>query len=112
MSQDQSVSLGLIVTELAINALKHEFPDAEQEECHIDVAFASSPAGWVLAVSDNGCGLPDNHADAKPGLVTGIVNELAGQLAATVAVIDNDPGTKVSVSHVAANAQDASTEVV
>ena len=66
MSPAQSVSLGLIVTELAINALKHAFPDAEQEECHIDVAFASSPSGWVLTVSDNGCGPPDNLSGYDP----------------------------------------------
>ena len=47
---------------------------------------------------DYGYGLPDNHADAKPGLGTGIVNALAGQLAATVDVTDNNPGTKVTVA--------------
>ncbi len=112
MSPDRSVSVGLIVTELAINSLKHAFPDVAQQQCHIDVTFAANASGWVLTVSDNGCGLPDNHADAKPGLGTGIVNALAGQLAATVDVTDNNPGTKVSVSHVAANIQDASTEAV
>jgi len=112
MSPDQSVSLGLIVTELAINSLKHAFPDVALQLCHIDVAFAANPSGWVLSVADNGCGLADNHADAKPGLGTGIVSALAGQLAASVEVADNDPGTLVTVSHVAANAEDASTEVV
>ena len=98
MSPDQSVSLGLIVTELAINSLKHAFPDMEQQQCHIDVSFAATPSGWVLTVSDNGCGLPDNNADAKPGLGTGIVNALAGQLAATVDVSANNPGTMVTIS--------------
>ncbi len=111
MSPDQSVSVGLIVTELAINSLKHAFPDMAQH-CRIDVTFAASPSGWVLTVSDNGCGMPENHADAKPGLGTGIVNALAGQLAATVDVTDNDPGTKVTVSHLAPSAQNASSEVV
>ncbi len=111
MSPDQSVSLGLIVTELAINALKHAFPDAEQEHCHIDVAFAARTSGWVLTVSDNGCGMPDDPAKAKAGLGTGIVNALAGQLAATVVVTDNDPGTKVTVTHVPASVRDSSTEL-
>ena len=105
MSPDQSVSVGLIVTELAINSLKHAFPDVAQQKCHIDVTFAARRSGWVLTVSDNGFGLPDNHADAKPGLGTGIVNALAGQLAATVDVTDNNPGTKVTVSHVATSDQ-------
>lgn len=98
MRPDRSVSLGLIVTELAINSLKHAFPDLEQQHCHIDVAFAASPSGWALSVSDNGCGMPNDDADAKPGLGTGIVSALAGQLAAKVEVTDNAPGTKTMIS--------------
>lgn len=98
MSSDRSTSLGLIITELVINALKHAFPNVAQQHCHIDVSFAASPSGWVLTVSDNGCGLPDNHADAKPGLGTGIVNALAGQLGATVDLTDNNPGTRVTIA--------------
>ena len=112
MSPDQSVSLGLIVTELAINSLKHAFADVAQQQCHIDVVFAAGPLRWVLTVSDNGCGLPDNHADTKPGLGTGIVNALAGQLSATVAVTDNKPGTKVIVSSSMAGVTQAPREVV
>lgn len=102
MDPDQSVSMGLIVTELTINALKHAFPDAEQHQCHIDVTFTGRPSGWVLTVSDNGCGIDKDHFDAKSGLGTGIVNALARQLAATVDVTDNNPGTLVTVSSASA----------
>lgn len=105
MSPDRSVSVGLIVTELAINSLKHAFPALAQQQCHIDVVFGANPAGWTLTVSDNGCGLPANHAETKPGLGTGIVKALAGQLDAIVEVTDNAPGTRVTVSHVAAGDQ-------
>jgi two-component sensor histidine kinase len=108
MSPDQSVSLGLIVTELTINALKHAFPDANQRNCHIDVAFAASMSGWVLNVSDNGCGMVENPAKPKSGLGTGIVQALAGQLAATVDVADNEPGTIVTVRHVAVGSEETS----
>ncbi|MGB7653973.1 MAG: histidine kinase dimerization/phosphoacceptor domain -containing protein [Novosphingobium sp.] len=97
MDPDQSVSLGLIVTELAINALKHAFPD-QNKVGQIDIGFASSGTGWALTVADNGVGLPANHADKKPGLGTGIVKALAGQLSATVAVTAANPGTCVTVS--------------
>lgn len=97
MDPDQSVSLGLIVTELAINALKHAFPDQDKVG-QIDIGFASSGTGWALTVADNGVGLPANHADNKPGLGTGIVNALAGQLSAKVVVTDAHPGTCVTVS--------------
>lgn len=98
MKPDRSVSLGLIVTELAINSLKHAFPDPAQQRCHIDVAFAARPSGWALTVSDNGCGMATDGATAQPGLGTGIVNALAGQLNAKVEVTDNAPGTKTMVS--------------
>ena len=111
MDPDQSVSLGLIVTELAINALKHAFPDQDKIG-QIDIGFASSGTGWALTVADNGVGLPANHADKKPGLGTGIVKALAGQLSATVAVTDANPGTCVTVSCSNEDPAKAPTEAV
>lgn len=105
MSSDRSVSVGLIVTELVINALKHAYPDGAQGG-NIKVAFASTPLGWVLTVADDGIGFPGDHAHAKSGLGTGIVNALAGQLAATVAVSNASPGTLISVTHVTGNPSD------
>lgn len=97
MTPDQSVSLGLIVTELSINALKHAFPDPARPG-KIEVSFAATATGWLLTVADDGVGLPADHADSKPGLGTGIVNALAGQLSATVVVADAKPGTCVTLS--------------
>ena len=100
MKPEKSVSLGLIVTELAINSLKHAFPDSTKSG-RIDVTFSANGAGWVLTVADDGVGLPADHAVAKPGLGTGIVNALAAQLVATVELSDNGPGTTVTVTHLA-----------
>lgn len=97
-SGDRSVSIGLIVTELVINSLKHGFPESAGKGA-IKVGFASTPEGWSLTVEDNGVGLPTDYADAKPGLGTGIVNALATQLSATVAITDAKPGTCVTVTH-------------
>lgn len=102
MTAEKSVSLGLIVTELAINSLKHAFPESSPSG-KIEVTFIGRGAGWVLTVADNGSGLPTDHAKAKPGLGTGIVNALAAQLVATVELSDGHPGTTVTVTH-AANA--------
>ena len=49
-----AVSLGLIVTELVINALKHGFPSGAEGE--ILVGYAAQNSGWRLSVSDNGSG--------------------------------------------------------
>jgi two-component system, sensor histidine kinase PdtaS len=111
MIPDHSVSLGLIVTELAINALKHAFPDPDHVG-EIDVTFASNADGWELIVADDGVGLPGDHATAKPGLGTGIVNALAGQLSATIVVSDAKPGTCVTVTCAKSEPVKLSTEAI
>jgi two-component sensor histidine kinase len=98
-SANVSVSLGLIVTELVINALKHAFPGRNQKG-DIRVDYLADAKGWTLSVDDNGNGMKA-EANAKPGLGTGIVEALARQLDATVHVSDQGPGTKVSVTHLA-----------
>lgn len=95
-SANVSVSIGLIVTELVINSLKHAFPGRNQKG-HIKVGYLTTGGGWTLTVDDDGNGMPGD--DSEPGLGTGIVEALAKQLAATVLVTDQHPGTKVSVVH-------------
>ena len=100
-SSGASVSMGLIITELVINAIKHAFPD-QAAGGRIIVTFAADEAdegAWLLSVSDNGVGMPagDNHETA--GLGTGIVEALSRQLDATVTVLDADPGTRIDVRH-------------
>jgi two-component system, sensor histidine kinase PdtaS len=95
---DVSVSLGLIVTELVINALKHAFPGHEGiGSIHVD--YRSAGAGWMLSVTDDGIGMPVDHASATPGLGTGIVSALARHLSGVVTVTDQAPGTRVVVRH-------------
>ena len=93
-----SVSLGLIVTELVINALKHAFPDRERPG-KIVVEYRSQPKGWRLTVEDNGVGMPGDHAVRRPGLGTGIVDALSKQLDATVTITSLNPGTRVAIDH-------------
>lgn len=52
---DVSVSLGLIVTELVINALKHAFP--EEMTGTIAVGYSSSGSDWTLSATGNSIGL-------------------------------------------------------
>ena len=93
-----SVSLGLIVTELVINALKHAFPGRNQHG-QINVDYLAGANGWTLTVEDDGIGMPTHKHELKPGLGTGIVEALSRQLDATVQVSDQAPGTKVSIKH-------------
>jgi two-component sensor histidine kinase len=97
-SAEISVSLGLIVTELVINALKHAFPGGRKGVISVD--YHSYFEGWALSVSDDGVGMPGaDDLPAKAGLGTSIVNALATQLSATVEVVDLKPGTGVKVVH-------------
>ena len=92
-------SIGLIVTELVINSLKHAF-DETTKGGEITVAYDVSGTDWQLAVSDNGSGKPDGvFAQPKTGLGTGVVKALAKQLDANVVTLSGASGTKVSVTH-------------
>ena len=91
-----SVSLGLIVTELVINALKHAFPDGRRGKITIDYNFHGP--NWILCVRDDGVGMPMT-APVRTGLGTSIVAALAGQLHASVEITLEHPGTQVSITH-------------
>ena len=91
-----SVGLGLIVTELVINALKHAFPDGRPGKISIDCNF--SGPDWILCVRDDGIGMP-KAAPVHTGLGTSIVTALARQLNALVEISPERPGTRVSITH-------------
>ncbi|WP_423141667.1 sensor histidine kinase [Parablastomonas sp. CN1-191] len=96
-SANVAVSLGLVMTELVINALKHAFT-GRQQKGKIEVAYLSSKDAWTLSVKDDGNGM-GAEADSKPGLGTGIVAALARQLSAKVQTESTAQGTKVSIVH-------------
>jgi len=95
----EAISLGLIVTELILNALKHAFTD-DRADREIAVGFAIARTNWKLSVVDNGIGAPVGvFAQAKSGLGTSIINALAEQLEARVDVVSGRQGTTVLVTH-------------
>jgi chemotaxis protein methyltransferase CheR len=98
-NSSSAVSIGLIVTELVINALKHAFAHDELDG-RVLVAYQAAGEAWRLSVSDNGTGkTPDIMTDAKPGLGTSIVEALANQLGARVETTSGTRGTTVSITH-------------
>ena len=114
VTADVSVSLGLIVTELVINSLKHAFPGGRNGR--ITVSYQAHGPNWTLSVADDGVGMPKDAESQTPGLGTSIVEALANQLNARVQVVGGHPGTTVSVIHsqisaVAADAQSSGRAV-
>ncbi len=99
-SSSEAVSIGLIVTEGMINALKHAFP-ADTKDGRIAVAYKVNGLDWRLSIADNGVGKLNEGpgAVAKTGLGTSIVNALAQQLNARVDLVTGAEGTIMTVSH-------------
>jgi two-component sensor histidine kinase len=89
-----SINLGLIVTELVINALKHAFPDRKGA---IMVDYRAGASHWTLSVADNGVGMNLAKAPPRLGLGAMIVEALARQLGARVEMTDGRPGSKISI---------------
>jgi chemotaxis protein methyltransferase CheR len=94
-----AVSIGLIVTELVMNALKHAFPP-EKIGASIVVSYRMAGPDWKLTVSDNGIGEIDIRSTVcTPGLGRRIIQLLAKQLDAQAAIVTGPAGTSVSVTH-------------
>jgi two-component sensor histidine kinase len=103
LDAEDSVSLGLIVTELTINALKHAFPGGRGGDIVVEYRIGSGVG--TLSVSDNGVGMLVGMKGSKPGLGTSIVDALVHQLRGELTVSDNAPGTRVTVVNRSAQLQ-------
>jgi len=93
---DTAVPCGLILNELAGNALKHAFP--EREEGEVTVSLHNSEEGCItLSVADNGVGLPEG-LDWRQANSLGLrlVQMLSGQVGATVEARNNG-GTRFEI---------------
>jgi two-component sensor histidine kinase len=97
-TSEQAVSMGLIATELVINALKHGFADGIKGT--IIVGYEASTSAWRLSVADDGVGISAHlpNAPLKIGLGTSIVDALARQLNGRVTISAGSPGTTVVVT--------------
>ncbi|MGB9201302.1 sensor histidine kinase [Methanobacterium sp.] len=86
---DTAIPCGLIVNELITNCLKHAFPDDINGEVKIDLLNIDDK--YVLNVSDNGVGFPDN-IDYKntESLGLQLVNSLVNQIDGTIELNNKD----------------------
>ncbi|HEY0026827.1 MAG TPA: histidine kinase dimerization/phosphoacceptor domain -containing protein [Allosphingosinicella sp.] len=98
LPSSQAVSMGLIVTELVINAIKYAFPTA-RSGARILVALKFDQSDWKLTVSDNGAGRGTAAPSAAGGLGTAIVAALAKQLKAQLLEVSSGSGLRVEVTH-------------
>jgi two-component sensor histidine kinase len=99
-TSSEAVSIGLIVTELVINAIKHAFPQRPRSGQQVIVGYEAEGKNWKLSISDNGDGMPDRQGGSgKTSLGTSLIKALAQQLEAQVDVVSGPKGTTVSITH-------------
>jgi two-component sensor histidine kinase len=98
IGSDKAVSIGLIVTELLINAVKYAFP-VFKDDARVTVTFASDDEAWTLTVGDNGVGKAVKPVQGRAGgLGTVIVDALVKQLEGQMTVASAD-GMTVMIRH-------------
>jgi two-component sensor histidine kinase len=94
---DTAIPCGLILNELASNALKHAFKGRSDGEVLVSLR-KTAEGGFSLRVRDNGRGLPEGFDWSQAqSLGLRLVQMLAGQLHAAVEVSNNE-GTEFSVT--------------
>ena len=83
---DRAVSLGVIVTELVTNACKYAYPDSGGE---VRVALRRIDDDvFLLAVEDDGCGIPEDAVPRGTGLGTKLIRAMAQSLQS---IVEYDP---------------------
>ena len=94
---DRAIPIGLLITELVTNAMKHAYPGGHGS---IGVVAAVDGPQLVLTVSDQGAGFPQGlelNAPSSRSLGTRMIVSLVRQLNGTLTTL-HDGGTTVSVS--------------
>jgi len=83
---DRAVSLGVIVTELVTNACKYAYPTGGGE---VRVALRRIDDDvFLLAVEDDGCGIPEDAVPRGTGLGTKLIRAMAQSLQS---IVEYDP---------------------
>jgi PAS domain S-box-containing protein len=93
---DTAIPIGLIVTEIVTNAMKHAFPKGVKGEVRIGL-HRNNEHGFELLVSDNGIGMAnsldtDNSQSLGLQLVNALVKKLQGEIE-----IDRSVGTEFKI---------------
>jgi two-component system, sensor histidine kinase PdtaS len=92
----QAVSLGLIITESIVNAIKYAFPNEQKGAVSIHLQYEGAHQ-LLLKISDNGIGLPAaldtmNHHSLGLDLMQGLTRQLKGSF-----FIESNEGVHITV---------------
>ncbi|WP_349369495.1 histidine kinase dimerization/phosphoacceptor domain -containing protein [Salinarimonas sp.] len=95
MPTDKAVSLGVIVAELVINAVKYAYPAGEGGEVRVILVRENGAAR--LVVEDDGAGWRGDEPASGSGLGTRIIKTMASTLQSGLEFDAAHPGTRVSL---------------
>ncbi|MFT7189438.1 MAG: two-component sensor histidine kinase, partial [Sediminicola sp.] len=101
LNLDVAVPIGLILSELVTNALKHAFEiSSDDNQLHILVTQEESGARLILIrLTDNGKGLPkDFDPEKTKGIGFRIINSLCKQISAQMNYTSDENGTTFILS--------------
>ena len=92
---DIAVPLGLIISEMIVNSVKHAFKEIEHPELKVHLIRNNQTV--ELIVQDNGIGLPENFSLEQPvSLGSEIIQALTDQIEAEIKY-ENDNGAKFTI---------------
>ena len=91
LATNESINLGIIVTEWVTNAFKYAYGDRHGE---VRVRLEQREDGVQIVVEDDGIGLNEQRTVQGTGLGTRIVRAIAGSMSAQVSYRDRSPGTE------------------
>jgi two-component sensor histidine kinase len=89
---DESVSLGVVATELVTNAFKYAYPAGQSGDIRVRLRQLDERRA-ELVVEDDGIGLGDSARPAGTGLGSKIIAAMAAGLNTKVEYLDRAPGT-------------------
>ncbi|WP_445191040.1 sensor histidine kinase [Sphingomonas sp. Tas61C01] len=92
---DRAVSVGVIVTELVTNACKYAYPDGNGD---VRVLLERDGDGaFLLAVEDDGCGMPAGVTPKGTGLGTKLIRVMAQSLQSVVEYEPCEAGVRATL---------------
>lgn len=93
ISTERAIAVGILVTELVINAFKHAYAPGQRGPVQV-TSRAGANDTLTLVVEDRGRGLPEPGAAPSKGLGTGIVQMMAAKLGARMRQENANPGAR------------------
>lgn len=97
LTMTDCISLGMIVSEVISNSIKHAFENIENPTIKITAVYENS--NCVLTISDNGVGIGDEYLNGSSGgLGLRLIRIFATKLKGTIEILKLNQGTSVTVS--------------